>query len=122
MNRQKLTDHRTKPLTMRAALLAQISGQRGGAGSRADAAAERFGQVEDSRTQTNTEHKLEFALSDREVEALTTIDAALNRIEAGGYGECIDCGVQIPAARLDASPEVTRCVPCQKKIEPQLAS
>lgn len=120
MNREQLAAHQTKLLAMRAALQAQISEQRGGAGSRADAAAERFGQVEDSRAQTNTERELEFALSDREVEELATIDAALNRIEAGAYGECIDCGVQIPAARLDASPEVKRCIPCQEKFEQQL--
>lgn len=121
MNRQKWAGHQTKLLAMRAALQAQISEQRGGAGSRVDAAAERIGQVEDSRAQTNTERELEFALSDREVEELAAIDAALNRIETGTYGECVDCGVQIPAARLDASPEVTRCIPCQEKIEQQLA-
>ena len=121
-NRQELTDDQTRLLTMSAKLQAQISGQRAGAGSRANAAAERFGQVEDSRAQTNTERELEFALSDREVEELTTIDAALIRIEARSYGECMDCGVQIPAARLDARPEETRCVPCQEKIERQLAS
>ena len=121
MNRQKLADHQTRLLAMRAALQAQISEQRGGAGSRVDAAADRFGRVEDSRAQTNTERELEFALSDREVEELATIDAALNRIEAGTYGDCIDCGVQIAAARLDVSPEVTRCVPCQEKFEQQIA-
>lgn len=117
MKQQKLADHQTKLLAMRAALQAQISEQRGGADSRADAAADHFGQVEDSRAQTNTERELEFALSDREVEELVAIDAALNRIETGTYGECVDCGVQIPEARLDASPEVTRCVPCQEKFE-----
>lgn len=122
MNRQKLAAHQTKLLAMRAALQAQISDQREGAASRADAAADRFGHSEDSRAQTNTERELEFALSDREAEELAAIDAALNRIETGTYGECIDCGVQIPAARLDASPEVARCIPCQEKVEQQLAS
>ncbi|MEO7953637.1 MAG: TraR/DksA C4-type zinc finger protein [Polaromonas sp.] len=122
MNQQQLTAHQTKLLAMRADLQAQISGQRGGAASRAEAAADRFGQPEDSRAQTNTERELEFALSDREAEELVAIDAALNRLETGIYGECIDCSVQIPAARLDASPEVTRCVPCQEKVEQQPAS
>lgn len=122
MNRQKLAAHQTQLLAMRAALQAQISSQRGGAGSRADAAADHFGGTEDSRAQSNTERELEFAISDREAEELTAIDAALNRIEAGTYGECVDCGVKIPAARLDASPEVARCIPCQEKIEQQLSS
>lgn len=121
MNRQKLAAHQTQLLAMRAALQAQISSQRGGAGSRADAA-DHFGGTEDSRAQSNTERELEFAISDREAEELTAIDAALNRIEAGTYGECVDCGVKIPAARLDASPEVARCIPCQEKIEQQPSS
>ncbi|MEO7400231.1 MAG: TraR/DksA family transcriptional regulator [Polaromonas sp.] len=122
MKQQKLADHKAKLLAMRAALEAQISDQRGGAGSRADAAADRFGHPEDSRAQTNTERELEFALSDREAEELAVIDAALSRLETGIYGECIACGVQIPAARLDASPEVARCIPCQEKVEQRLAS
>ncbi|MEO7953168.1 MAG: TraR/DksA family transcriptional regulator [Polaromonas sp.] len=122
MTPQKLAAYQTKLLAMRAALQTQISEQRGGAESRAEAAADRFGQPEDSRAQTNTERELEFALSDREAEELVAIDAALNRVENASFGECIDCGVQIPAARLDVSPEVTRCIACQEKVEQQLAS
>ncbi len=122
MDKQKSAAHQKQLLAMRAALLAQISDQRGSADSRADAAADRFGHHEDSPAQTSTERELEFAISDREAEELAAIDAALNRIEAGTYGACLDCGVQIAAARLDASPEVARCIPCQEKVEQQLSS
>ncbi|MNT89889.1 RNA polymerase-binding transcription factor [compost metagenome] len=47
------------------------------------------------------------------------MDAALNRIEAGTYGECTDCGTDITAARLHATPEAPRCVHCQEKAELQ---
>lgn len=104
---------------MRAALLAQISAQRGGTVSRADAAAEHFGQPEDSRAQVATERELEFTLGERETAELTAIDAALGRIEAGRYGRCTDCGVTIPVARLQASPEAARCILCQEKAEQQ---
>ena len=40
------------------------------------------------------------------------IHAALARIEAGNYGECSNCGAEIPAARLRAVPTATRCVNC----------
>lgn len=117
MNSQQAAPYRQQLLAQRTALLAQISAQRGGVVSRADAAAEHFGQPEDSRAQVATEREIEFALGERETAELAAIDAALGRIEAGSYGQCIDCGVSIPAARLQASPEAPRCIPCQEKAE-----
>ncbi|MDP3310702.1 MAG: TraR/DksA family transcriptional regulator [Polaromonas sp.] len=117
MDKQHSAPYQQQLLDMRAALLAQIAAQRGGTVSRADAAADHFGQPEDSRAQVATERELEFALGERETAELTVIDAALVRIEAGTYGLCTDCGVTIPAARLQASPEAWRCISCQEKAE-----
>jgi DnaK suppressor protein len=44
------------------------------------------------------------------------IDRALGRIDAGKYGFCIDCGKEIPAARLEARPMSIRCVDCKSKL------
>jgi DnaK suppressor protein len=41
--------------------------------------------------------------------------AALDRIEAGRYGQCVDCGHDIPVGRLEAQPAASRCVGCQAK-------
>lgn len=41
--------------------------------------------------------------------------AALDRIEQSRYGECVDCGREIPEGRLEARPDAARCVPCQSK-------
>jgi DnaK suppressor protein len=41
--------------------------------------------------------------------------AALARIDEGRYGQCLDCGQQIPEERLDARPDAERCVSCQAK-------
>lgn len=117
MDKQHTAPYQKQLLEMRTALLAQISAQRGGTVSRADAAAEHFGQPEDSRAQVATERELEFALGERETAELASIDAALARIEAGTYGQCTDCGVSIPAARLQVSPEAQRCIACQEKAE-----
>ncbi|MEO8024200.1 TraR/DksA family transcriptional regulator [Polaromonas sp.] len=117
MNPQQAAPYRQQLLAQRTALLAQISAQRGGTVSRADSAAEHFGQPEDSRAQVATEREIEFALGERETAELAAIDAALGRIEAGSYGQCTDCGVSIPVARLQASPEAQRCIPCQEKAE-----
>lgn len=53
----------------------------------------------------------------REHGELRTVRAALARMDDGSYGECIDCGVDIPLARLQAQPAALRCVPCQEKVE-----
>jgi RNA polymerase-binding transcription factor len=41
--------------------------------------------------------------------------AALGRIDENTYGQCTDCGHEIPEGRLDARPEAARCVACQSK-------
>jgi DnaK suppressor protein len=41
--------------------------------------------------------------------------AALARLDAGTYGQCVDCGHEIPEGRLDARPDAARCVGCQSK-------
>ncbi|GAA2812261.1 hypothetical protein GCM10020219_100430 [Nonomuraea dietziae] len=43
--------------------------------------------------------------------------AALRRLDEGSYGECVDCGKQVPEGRLEARPEAARCVQCQSRQE-----
>jgi RNA polymerase-binding transcription factor DksA len=50
--------------------------------------------------------------ADATARELTEIQAALDRIEAGTYGECEVCGHGIGRNRLRALPEVRRCVSC----------
>ena len=45
------------------------------------------------------------------------VRAALTRIEAGTYGQCVDCGRALPDERLDVRPEAERCVDCQQRVE-----
>ena len=97
MDKSQTAPYQQQLLEMRATLLAQISAQRGGTISRAEAAADHFGQPEDSRAQVATERELEFALGERETAELSAIAAALTRIEAGSYGLCTDCDATIPA-------------------------
>jgi len=40
------------------------------------------------------------------------LDAALVRLDAGGYGVCERCGRQIPADRLAVRPAARTCVAC----------
>ena len=45
------------------------------------------------------------------------LNAALDRIQAGVYGECIDCGGEIGFERLTAYPTAKRCIGCQELHE-----
>ena len=111
------TPFKVQLLDQRASLLAQLRSLRGGTVGRAEASADHFGQAQDSQAQVNTARDLEFALDAHESAELDQIEAALQRIEAGTYGQCVDCGVSIPVARLHAAPEAARCIACQEKTE-----
>lgn len=50
------------------------------------------------------------------------LNAALDRIQSGVYGECIDCRGDIGFARLSAYPTAKRCIKCQSLHEKTYAS
>ena len=45
---------------------------------------------------------------------ITMIRAALDRIEAGTYGDCVTCGLPISEDRLDLLPATPYCRRCAK--------
>ncbi len=53
----------------------------------------------------------------RDVTELRAIEASRLRIENGSYGECRECGFEIPYQRLEAQPTADRCAPCQNMYE-----
>lgn len=76
-----------------------------GALDRADVAA--TGQIAD----------MDNAELERDLNELHELDAARARLDAGSYGQCIDCQQQIEFARLRAQPMAARCLPCQSRFE-----
>lgn len=58
---------------------------------------------------------------DRQVHGMRDIEATFKRIKDGKFGECIDCGDDIPFNRLQAFPTAKRCIACQEKRERQYA-
>jgi DnaK suppressor protein len=60
---------------------------------------------------------LRAAEARRDLDELRDIRTARERLACGSYGECVDCGVQIPRARLEAMPASARCVECQARHE-----
>lgn len=53
----------------------------------------------------------------RDQQELQAVKAALQRIADGSYGECVSCGKNVAAPRLQASPAAARCIDCQTKAE-----
>ena len=59
-------------------------------------------------------------LRERERGLLNKIDAALEKIEDGVYGECSVCGEEVGLKRLQARPVAELCIDCkaeQEKLE-----
>jgi RNA polymerase-binding transcription factor DksA len=77
------------------------------------------GQLEDSADQSLAAVLAGIAQADieRDAQEISDIEAALHRLDAGTYGDCVACGTRIPAARLDAYPTAKRCRPCQQQHE-----
>lgn len=109
--------YKAQLIEARTQLLQRIAHERGGVVSRAEVAAEHYDNSFQSRAQIQTERQTEFALNEHETAELGDIDAALERIQAGNYGICTDCGIAIPEARLHAYPSAKRCIDCQSLAE-----
>ena len=116
MNSQQ-TPFKNRLLNEREQLLQRIAAQRGGIVSRVEMAAEHDMRAMESHARAITEMSEEFAMNEHETAELAAIDAALERLAQGLYGQCQDCGVTIPEARLNAYPMALRCVSCQSAAE-----
>lgn len=70
----------------------------------------------DTATET-VDREIDYTLEASDGRLLTAIDSALNRIEDGTYGTCVNCGAQIAPERLEAMPWATLCIDCKRKEE-----
>jgi RNA polymerase-binding protein DksA len=87
--------------------------------ARTDALATARDTVEDAGDQAESRRNDEVrnAEEERDGAELREIDAALARLDAGRFGKCIDCGVDIALPRLEARPSAARCIECQERHE-----
>ncbi|MFZ0803447.1 MAG: TraR/DksA family transcriptional regulator [Terriglobales bacterium] len=58
-----------------------------------------------------------FHQSNNDRQLLQMVENALSRIREGTFGECISCGKDINAKRLEAVPWTRHCIECQEKLE-----
>lgn len=75
--------------------------------------------AQDVADQANDSYNKEFLLaqssSDRQF--LAMVESALERLRVGTFGECVNCGTDINAKRLEAVPWTRHCIACQEKLE-----
>lgn len=65
------------------------------------------------RASQESDMSLELRNRDRERKLIKNIDKMLARIDAGEYGYCDKCGVEIGLSRLEARPTATLCIDCK---------
>jgi len=71
------------------------------------------------RASLESDRNFELRIRDRERKLIAKIREALDRIDAGEFGECEDCGEEIGEARLKARPVTTLCIECKTEQERQ---
>ena len=71
-----------------------------------------FADPNDRATQ-ESDMALELRNRDRERKLIKKINETIAKIEAGDYGYCESCGVEIGLERLQARPTATLCIDCK---------
>jgi len=110
MNRKQLDKFKKLLDDKRAALLDRVQAAR---------ASEQEGSSEDApdlgdRALSTVTRDLSYRLTAGERDILKRIDVALDRIDAGTYGECLNCGKKVQQGRLTAVPWALHCIDCQE--------
>jgi DnaK suppressor protein len=65
------------------------------------------------RASQESDMALELRNRDRERKLIKKIDETLEKINAGEYGYCNSCGIEIGLKRLEARPTATLCIDCK---------
>ena len=65
------------------------------------------------RASQESDMSLELRNRDRERKLIKKINEMLSKIDAGEYGYCDNCGVEIGLDRLEARPTATLCIDCK---------
>jgi len=63
------------------------------------------------------ERERNLAFLEEAEQRLEAIEAALRALERGTYGLCERCGRPIERERLEALPDTTLCLGCQREVE-----
>lgn len=113
MNTEKLENYRQQLMQQRATLAGQVNeNQRQTLEMPRDDMQDPVDVAVSDRDQT-----ILMSISESERTLLDQIDESLRRMDAGGYGECANCGTEISELRLKAVPYASFCRDCQELLE-----
>ena len=72
--------------------------------------------AEDDQAPILHEQFISLHLKALDYQTLRQVNAALNRMDLGIYGECTECGEGISPKRLAAIPWADYCIDCQERV------
>ena len=65
----------------------------------------------------NYDQEFTLELIENEQGTLELVNQALDRMEQGRFGQCVECGEPISKPRLQAIPYARHCIRCARKLE-----
>jgi len=65
----------------------------------------------------NYDQEFTLGLIENEQGTLELVNEALDRMEQGKFGQCVECGELISKPRLQAIPYARHCIRCARKLE-----
>jgi DnaK suppressor protein len=65
----------------------------------------------------NYDQEFTLGLIENEQGTLELVVEALDRMEKGKFGQCVECGEPISKPRLQAIPYARHCIACARKLE-----
>jgi DnaK suppressor protein len=76
-----------------------------------------YGKDEGDRANTSLAREIHVGQKSRGQASLSAVHAAIERINAGTFGQCLNCGQDINLKRLEALPWARYCITCQELID-----
>ena len=113
MNETKIASFRTKLEEIRFAIGGEVQEKYK---SPQDHLTEQVADIADDAVQSY-EHQLMMGLGEKEFEKLRLVEEAIEKLDEGQYGICLECEELISEERLTVIPFASYCVDCLELIE-----
>ena len=113
MNETKLASFRTKLEEIRFAIVGEVQEKYK---SPQDRLTEQVANIADDAVQSY-ERQLMMGLGEKEFEKLRLVEEAIEKLDEGQYGICLECEELISEERLTVIPFASHCVDCLETIE-----
>jgi DnaK suppressor protein len=113
MNETKIASFRTKLEEIRFAIVGEVQEKYK---SPQDRLTEQVANIADDAVQSY-ERQLMMGLGEKEFEKLRLVEEAIEKLDEGQYGICLECEELISEERLTVIPFASHCVDCLETIE-----